>query len=129
MKESDNTAIFPDESSGRFFSSLLTIAATYDVYGTEPTITSSTVSNPFSQGPFGSYTRYTNIQPRPHPPPVPCSKKRLIKKSIVLGSLSVREQGTCSKNSIQYSVVTNNITVTLDPTCGQCSVRGVCAKQ
>ena len=127
MKESDNTAIFPDESSGRFFSSSLTIAATYDVYGTEPTITSSTASNPFSQGPFGSYTRYANIQPRPHPPPVPCSKKRLIKKSIVLGSLSVREQGTSSKNKIQYSVVTN-ITVTLDPTCGQCSVRGVCAK-
>ena len=68
------------------------------------------------------------MDPPPHPPTVIVSKKHLIKKSIVLGSLSLREQGTSSsKNPIQCSPVTQ-ITVALDPARGQCSVEGVCAK-
>ena len=75
-----------------------------------------------------SYTRYENVDPPPHPPTAIFSKKHLITKSIVFGSLSLREQGTSSsKNPIQCSPVTQ-ITVALDLARGQCSVKGVCAE-
>ena len=78
--------------------------------------------------PFGPYTRYENVDPPPYPPTAIFSKKHLIKKSIVLGSLSLGEQGTSSsENPIQCSPVTQ-ITVALDPARGQCSVEGVCVK-
>ena len=120
VKELDNTAIFPNEASGRFFCSAFTIGATYDVHGGG----GSGGSGGFSPEPFGSYTRYA----APNPPPLTiCPKRRLIKKSLVLASLSQREQGISTRNRIQYSVVTQ-ITVTLDPSQGQCCVRGVCEK-
>ena len=123
MKDSDSTALFPNDTTGRFFSSSFTIGATSDVYGTDGSGTSSGLSS----GPFGAFTRYTISNPPPHPPPITCPKKRLIKKSIVLASLSTRDQGTSTRNTIQYSAVTQ-ITVSLDPSCGQCCVRGVCEK-
>ena len=124
VKELDNAVIFPHESMGRFFSSSFTIDAIYDVYGTDAPDKSSFGSP--SLAPFGSYTRYAASNHPPHPPPFVCQKKRLVKKSIVLGSLSLREQGP-SRNRIQYSVVTQ-LTVTLDPAIGQCSIEGVCKK-
>lgn len=67
------------------------------------------------------HTPDTRLNP-PHPPTANFTKKRLIKKSIILGSISLREEGTSSsKNPIQYSVA-------LDPSRGQCSIEGVCAK-
>ena len=122
VKELDNAVIFPHESTGRFFSS---IDAIYDVYGTDAPDKSSFGSP--SLAPFGSYTRYAASNHPPHPSPFVCQKKRLVKKSIVLGSLSLREQGPSSRNRIQYSVVTQ-LTVTLDPAIGQCSIEGVCKK-
>ena len=54
VKESDNIAIFPKESTGRFFSSSFTVGATFDVYGSDATGTSS--NGGLSPVPFGSYT-------------------------------------------------------------------------
>lgn len=122
VKYTDNTAIFPHDSTGRFFASSLDSGATYDVYGSVPSSTTSIGSHP-----FGSYTRYETLNP-PHPSTANFTKKRLIKKSIILGSISLREEGTSSsKNPIQYCPVTQ-ITVALDPSRGQCSIEGVCAK-
>ena len=123
VKESDNTAPFPHYSTGRFFCSSFTVGAIYDVYGTESPGTSSNTCSGFTSAPYGSYTRYTISHPPPHPPPIITPKKRLIKKSVVLGSLSAHEPGVSSRNKIHHAAVTQ-ITVTLDPSLGQCCVGG-----
>ena len=126
VKESDNMAIFLHETTGRSFSTSLTVGTTYDVHGTEPDIASN---SPSTNSPFGSYTSFATPHPRPHPPPLYSSsnKKKLIKKSILLSNLSLREQGSSSSSRMQYSVVTQ-ITVSLDPTLGHCCVKVVCDK-
>ena len=125
VKESDNTAIFPNDTTGRFFSSSFTVGATYDVYGSNGSGSSATSG--IASAPFGAYTRYAVSNPPPHPSPFACPKKRLIKKSMVLACLSAREEGASRSNRIQYSAVTQ-ITVSLDPSRGQCCISGVCEK-
>ncbi len=119
---SDNTAIFPIESTGQFNSTALTFGDTYDVHGTEPTLSSSsgTRDQTGTTSLFGSY-------PLPHPPPVHAAKKREIKKVVILASLSAGEQSSSAWNHIQYSVVTQ-VTVSPDPARGQCTPKVVCEK-
>ena len=122
-------AIFPDDQTGRFFSSSLTVGMTYNVHGKEADVSTNSAT---ATSPFGSYTAFTAPLPRPHPPPSRNSsgitKRKLIKKSILLATLSLQEQGTSSsKSKLQYEVVTQ-IIVSLDPTLGHCCVKAVCDK-
>lgn len=123
-------AIFPDDQTGRFFSSSLIVGMTYNVHGKEVDVSANSAT---AISPFGSYTTYSAPGlPRPHPPPARSSsgisKRKLIKKSILLASLSLQEQGTSSsKSKLQYEVVTQ-IIVSLDPTLGHCCVKAVCDK-
>ena len=127
VKESDNTAIFPNDATGRFFSCAFTVGAVYDVHGSDHDGPGTSSGSGMPSGPFGAYTRYAIPNPPPHPPPITCPKKHVIKKNIGLASLSARKQGPSSRNRIQYTAVTQ-MTVSLDPSRGQCCVSGVCEK-
>lgn len=124
-------AIFPDDQTGRFFSPSLSVGMTYmyNVHGKEADVSTNSAT---PNSPFGSYTAFTAPLPRPHPPlsrnSSGITKRKLIKKSILLASLSLQEQGTSpSKSKFQYEVVTQ-IIVSLDPTLGRCCVKAVCDK-
>lgn len=56
VKESDNTAIFPKDTTGGLFSSSFTVGARYDVYGSNGS--GSSASSGIPSTPFGAFTRY-----------------------------------------------------------------------
>ena len=121
VKDGDNSVIFPQES-GRF---VITndYNAIFEVNGSS----SSRPAPDDNKLPFGAYSHYPVEKfQMPHPPPF-TPKKRLIKKNILLSSFSLRGQGTSSSSKIQHTVITN-VTVTLDPACGQCNIKEVCNK-
>ena len=131
VKEFDNVVIFPHEGTGRFNPSSLSPGSTYDVQGQVQS--SPPTPGEFSQqvaSPFGSYpaSRFMAVPsaPVPHPPSVPPKfNRRVIKKTILLASLSTRDMSRPSSskiNSLTYNVVTNLI-VSIDST--QCNVTAV----
>ena len=125
VKEEDNTVIFPNESSGRFISSCITPAATYNVHGTSTS--NPTHATSFGAYPHAQFNRFPALQPPPPHPPAFIGRKKIIKKAVTLASLSFREQGSSTKNKIQYTTVTT-VNISLDPTRGDCSIKAVCDK-
>lgn len=114
VKDQDNTAIFPHELSGHFFSSCITPATTYSVNGTSTS--DFTHATSFGSYPHANFSRSPVLHPPPHPPPTYIAKK-IIKKAITLASLSLWEQGSSAKNKMQYATVTT-VNIGLDPTQG-----------
>ena len=121
VKEFDNIAVFPHESSGRFNRSLIDPSAVYEVSGEEfkANEITSAAAQQSAGSPFGAYTGPTaHLPPRQ---PLHRRKGSSFRKTMALVTLSIPNSNkpTTSKHSshLEYQVITQ-VVVTLEV--GQC---------
>ena len=132
VKEFDNVAVFPHETSGRFNRSLIDPASVYVVNGEDvvemsnasTSGLSSTSSTPIS--PFGAYTGPTSHIPPPRSHHLTQRRKSTtFRKTVALVSLSAsnpNKPSTSKSSLVEYKTVTQ-VVVTMEV--GHCSLATV----
>lgn len=133
VKDFNNTVCFPCEGSGKFNHSLISPGCSYEVHGTysqssQPAFSNHPPQHTGALSPFGAYstplTKFNQLGLPPPHPPQSRSQRKVIKKTILLTNLSLRDTSRpCSSksNKITYTVVTQLI-ISLDSAMGECNV-------
>ena len=130
IKEFDNAVFFLNEGNGKFNPSAFIIGATYEVQGStapQRSVAPNPISPTFSQAmsPYGTYPvpQYPQSNPVPHVPS-PRVRQRIIKKTMLLAKLALRDVSKPSSsraNRLTHTVITS-VVVSLDQSMGECNV-------